>query len=282
MRGDELVGDCARALVVQVGDDDVGAACGERPGGGPADPARAAGDERDASGQLAGRRRLRELVALERPVLDRERLGLVERAEAAECVGRAFDGDRPVVEVARDARAARVGTARDDADAGHEDDARARRVDRELPGLVVDVALVVRAVPAAYSLDAAPERSRSCAAPWLRIELDDERPVLRVDQVVGARRADLAHLGRAQRGGERDRLGAAVDLEHEAGGIVEKGAAERGEGPASRDPASSSPSSAAFVPPSPKRPAAAPSIAARRGSRIRSCLGSSPRSSRPR
>ena len=46
------------------------------------------------------RRRLRELVALERPVLDRERLGLAERAEPADGIGRALDRDR--APVARD------------------------------------------------------------------------------------------------------------------------------------------------------------------------------------
>ena len=53
--------------------------------------------------------------------------------------------------------------------------------------------------------------------------------MLRVDQVVGAGRADLAHLGRARRGGERDRLRAAVDLEHDAVGVGEQRAAERGQ-----------------------------------------------------
>ena len=64
--------------------------------------------ERDAAGELAARRRLRELVALERPVLDRERLALAERPEAAERVGGVLDRDRTVVEVAREARPARV------------------------------------------------------------------------------------------------------------------------------------------------------------------------------
>ena len=64
--------------------------------------------ERDPAGELAARRRLRELVALERPVLDREGLGLAERLEAAERVGRVLDRDRAVVEVAREARPARV------------------------------------------------------------------------------------------------------------------------------------------------------------------------------
>ena len=47
-------------------------------------PPRAAGDERDLALQLAGRRRLRELVELQRPVLDREALRGVQRHELAE------------------------------------------------------------------------------------------------------------------------------------------------------------------------------------------------------
>ena len=54
--------------------------------------------------------------------------------------------------------------------------------------------------------------------------------MLGVDQVVGTRRADLADLGRAHGRGERDRLGAPVDLEHEPVGVGEERAAERGKG----------------------------------------------------
>ncbi len=158
VRGDDLVGHLLGAVDVEVGDDDVGAALGEQARGGAADPARAAGDQRDPAGELAARRRLRELVALERPVLDRERLALAQRAEAAERVGRVLDRDRPVVEVAREARARRVGARRDDADARDEHDARPGRVDRERPRLVVEVALVVVAVPVGVLGDPAPER----------------------------------------------------------------------------------------------------------------------------
>ena len=78
----------SRSVGVAVGDDDVSAASGEQARGGASDAARATGDQRDPAGELAARRRLRELVPLERPVLDRERLALAQRAEAAERVGR--------------------------------------------------------------------------------------------------------------------------------------------------------------------------------------------------
>ena len=102
---------------------------------------------------------------------------------------------------------------------------------RELPRLVVQVALVVAAIPVRVLLDAATERgTRAPSAPSVRrIEIDDERPVLRVDQVIRAGRADLAHLGRAVGRRERDRLGALVDLEHEPLGVGQERAAERGE-----------------------------------------------------
>ena len=169
-------------------------------------------------GELAARRRLRELVALERPVLDRERLGLAQRAEAARRASAAScDRDRALVEVARDPRPAGVGAARDDADARHEHDARPGRVDRERPRLVVEVALVV----------ARGTRPRTPSTPCAqrRRELVGARRVAGSKSTTSGRcfvlirwsghgRADLAHLGRARGRRERHRLGAAVDLEH--------------------------------------------------------------------
>ena len=55
--------------------------------------------------------------------------------------------------------------------------------------------------------------------------------MLRVDQVIGARGADLAHLRRANRRGECDGLRAAVDLEYDAVRVSEERAAEHGKGP---------------------------------------------------
>ena len=64
----------ARALAVEVEGDDARARGRQRLDDRAPDAARRAGDERDLALQLAGRRRLRELVELERPVLDREAL----------------------------------------------------------------------------------------------------------------------------------------------------------------------------------------------------------------
>ena len=148
----------------------------------------------------SGRRRLRELVTLERPVLDCERLCLAERAEPAQGVGGAFDGDRPVVQIARDTRAPAIGAGRDDADSRDENHARAGRIDRKLSCLVVQIALVVAAIPVRELLDPSAERGGELRRAVVRgIEVDDQRPVLRVDQVVGAGRADLTDLGRSHR-----------------------------------------------------------------------------------
>ena len=102
-RLDQLGRDLLGAFHIPVGNDDVRAACRERARGRPADAARAAGDERDTARELSARRRLRELVALERPVLDRERLALAQRPEPAHRIGGVLDRDRPVVEVAGEA-----------------------------------------------------------------------------------------------------------------------------------------------------------------------------------
>ena len=228
----DLVGDLLRALGVQVADDDVGAARGEQPAAARPIPLAPPVTTATRPAELAARRGLRELVALERPVLDRERLALAQRAEAAERVGRVLDRDRAVVEVA--AKRARPASPPrgDDPDAGHEHDARAGRIDRELPCLVVEVPLVVRRdTSAQYVLDAVAEARRAARPrPAFRVEVDDERLVLGADQVVRAGRADLAHLGRPHRRGERDRLGASVDLEDDAVCVGEQGAAERGKG----------------------------------------------------
>jgi hypothetical protein len=77
-RVDELVGDLASPVAVQVGDDDVSTALRQETAGCAADAAGAPGDDCDSTGELAARRRLGELVPLERPVLDRKSLALAQ------------------------------------------------------------------------------------------------------------------------------------------------------------------------------------------------------------
>ena len=187
--------------------------------------------DRDPSCQLPARRSLCQLVALERPVFDRERLALREGAETADGICRVLDGDRTVVEIACLARAAGVPPGGDDADTRDEDDPGPCGVDRERTCLVVDVSLVVVAVPAGVLLDAAPEcLAQLVGAARLQVGVHHERLVLRVDEVIGAGSADLAHLRRALGRSKRDRFRASVDLEDDAVGIGEQSTAERGKG----------------------------------------------------
>ena len=85
--GERVVADLLRrlprAVLVDVREHDVSAQASQPLRGRPADAAGSAGDERHAARHLLLRRHLRELVALERPVLDAERLPLVEGHEAA-------------------------------------------------------------------------------------------------------------------------------------------------------------------------------------------------------
>ena len=68
----EVSGQPEHAFLVEIRRDDAGAFGGERSRDRAADPAGGAGDERDASLELARGRRERQLVELERPVLDGE------------------------------------------------------------------------------------------------------------------------------------------------------------------------------------------------------------------
>ncbi len=147
MRGCQLVRHLLDALEVAICDDDVCAAGSKHAGGRTADSTRTAGDQRNAACELADRRRLRQLVALERPVLDRECLALAQRTKAADSFCRILDRNRTVVEVASGARSRRVDPGSDDPNAGDEHDPRSRGIDRKLPRLLVDVALVILAVP---------------------------------------------------------------------------------------------------------------------------------------
>ena len=114
------------AGLVEVERDDAGARGGERVADRAADAAGAAGHERDLALQLARRRRLGELVELERPVLDREALGGVERDELAERLRAGHHLDRAVVEVARDRRVLRRRAGGDEPEVLDQHDPRVR------------------------------------------------------------------------------------------------------------------------------------------------------------
>ena len=173
----------ARAVAVEVERDHARAGRRQRLDDRAPDAARAAGDQRDLALQLAGRRRLRELVELQRPVLDRERLRRVQRHELAERLGARHDLDRAVVEVARDLR--RLGR-RPRGDQAHALDEHDPRVGIAGHVALARVRLEVRAVVGAVSVGELgdPLRRRILAR-------DPQRQALGVHEVVRARRADL-------------------------------------------------------------------------------------------
>ena len=74
---------------------------------------------------------------------------------------------------------------------------------------------MVGAVPAGVVVNACCERGSEVGGALRgRIEGDEQGLVFGVDQVIGARRADLADLGRATGRREGNGLGTAIDLKH--------------------------------------------------------------------
>src|SRR5258705_4522353 len=188
MRRDDLFCDGRSSFDVHVGNGDVRAEPGEPESSRTADAARPAGDKCNLPRKLATGWRLRELVALERPVFDLECLLLGQRGEATCRVRRRLDCDRTTIEVAGETSLARIGAARDDADTWDDDDARAGRVDRKLPALIRHVAFVVLAVPRRIALYPVAELCRQALGVFMAgADLDPERLCLRVDRGAGAR-----------------------------------------------------------------------------------------------
>src|SRR5206468_3213327 len=101
-------------------------------------------------------------------------------------------------------------------DAGHQHNARAWRIGGEWTALLGQVSFVVAAIPGRVRVNAFAEgRTQFGGTIALRVEVDDERLVLGVDQMVWARCSDLTDLAAVGRGGKGDSLGAAVDAKNE-------------------------------------------------------------------
>ena len=214
------------ARPVEVEGDHAGARGVERVPDRAPDPPGAAGDERDRALQLAGRRRLRELVELERPVLDREALRGVERDEPAQRLGAGHHLDRAVVEVARDARVLRRRAGRDEPDVLDQHDPGVRIGGLRVRVAVgVDVGAVVGAERVRALGDPGAQRVRVVG---VRVVGDPERDALRVHQMVGARRADGDEPLGLGRGDELERALGRVGDEH-LGALARHRAADRGE-----------------------------------------------------
>ena len=181
------------AVSIEVERDDACAPCRELVHHGTADAARRSGNQCHLSLKLPGRGAQRELVELERPVLDREALVLGQRGEAAERVRTSHHLDGAVIEVAGQPR---LLGSRPDADQAHvldQHDARVRVCRHRLRvGVALDVGAVVVAEfggERPYPLG----QRRSVLA--LRVERDPQRHALRVHQMVGAGGADGDELG---------------------------------------------------------------------------------------
>ena len=163
--------------------------------------------------ELARRRGERELVELERPVLDPERLLVVEGDEAAERGGAAHDRDRPQVEVARELRGLRASarpptrpSPRSARRAGSGRAARRRRLRSARSRRARAPGRRGRTRPVARASAAASSRSGSKATQSGR--------AFGVHEVVGAGSADLGEPGRVASADELEHRRGAVELEH--------------------------------------------------------------------
>src|SRR5207247_11433075 len=100
------------------------------------------------------------------------------------------------VEIASRPRPCRVCAAGDDAEAGDQNNPGTGRIHRKGSTLVADISFVVLAVPVRERGDAGAESiSQLRCSITRRIELDRQWLVFRVDQVIGARCADLTDFG---------------------------------------------------------------------------------------
>ena len=201
-----------RSLGIEVERHDAGAGRRQRLDHRAPDAAGGAGHQRHLPLELAGRRRQRQLVELERPVLDGEALALVERHEAAQRMGAGHDLDRAVVEVAREP--CRLGGGRDAHEPDVLDQHHARVRVGGLRGLVA-VALDIRAVVLAEAPgEVADPRRQRVVVVRVRVERHPQGHALGVHEMVGARRADAGQLGGGARGHELEHPRRGVDHEH--------------------------------------------------------------------
>ena len=198
---------------------------GERGDHGAADPARGSRHERDPPLQLARRRRQRELVQLERPVLDLEALGRGQRDEAVERVRAGHHLHRAVVEVAREARAGERRRDADEPEVLHQHDARVRIHHRRAGTVLGDVRAVV---VAERRRELANARAQGGDVVDRGVERHPERHALCVHEVVGAGGADLDEGGSRGRRDELERLCRLVDAE-QLRALGRDGTTDRGE-----------------------------------------------------
>ena len=202
-RRDHLVRHLARPRLVEVGHDHVRAFRGQTQRRGPADARGAARDEGDAAGELLLGRGLGQLVELERPVLDVERVPGGERHVAPEGGGGAEDRDGVVIDVAHDAGRAPVLPRGEHPEPGDGDHAREgigesgprRIVGIDIGGVVDDEAIDRR-------LDGVLDDRGIVGVS----DGDEAGQPLRIDRVIGRGRSDPRQLARLARAGEVENI----------------------------------------------------------------------------
>ena len=187
----------------------------------PADTRGAAGDESDPPRQLLLGRCQRQLVELERPVLDVE--GVLRRERDVPTEGRrvADDVDRVVIDVAHDPGRPAIAADREHAEPGDKHDAR-QRIDQldARTAMGVDVRRVIALERGETALDRGHDAGRIVSA----LEAHEARQALGVDGVVGRRRPDLGDRGRLDRRDELGHPGVVVEAEDLAAGPAEPSA----------------------------------------------------------
>ena len=220
----DLLGRLARPRRVEIAHQHVGALGGQPLGRGAPDAARAPGDERDAPGQLLLGRGQRELVELERPVLDVEGLPRRERDVAAERGGGAQHRDRVVVDVVHDAGGAPVLAGGEEPEPAHHDHARERIGER---GPFRVVGLEVRGVVGHEALD----RGGDAGPDRLGIrrvgDRGEARQPLGEDRVIRGRGADPAEGVGLARGRELEHVRRVVEEEHLPSALADQAAQVR-------------------------------------------------------
>ena len=188
---------CARG--VDIAHDDVGTLGGEAPRDGSPDAGTAASDQRDPAGQLLLRRHQRELVELERPVLDAEGVRRGKRDVVAEGSRVAKHVDRVVVDVTDDAGSAPVFPRREHPEPRDQHDARERVEQlRALEPVLLEVARVVDD----EALDGPLDRLQEGRARLGAVGGHEAWEPLGVDCVVRRGRPDLRDARRVRRGDE--------------------------------------------------------------------------------
>ncbi len=184
----DLFGGRGGLFGVQVGDHDAGTLGGQPGGDGLADARRGAGHQRDAGRQRLGLGHPGQLRLFQRPVLDAELLGLVDRCVGGDGLGAAHHVDRVEVELAGHPGGLLVLAVAEHSDAGDQHDRRVGAADRGAVGGGVPV--VVRLVVGAVGLVQLRQPGFAVLDRGVGGQVEHHRLDLGAQEVVGAAGAE--------------------------------------------------------------------------------------------